>query len=314
MLQLAVLEALNWPCKLEGSASALGNLVCLQYRGRRGFISVSGRLRRKQLVFLLFITVSLWPRRLSMIGLTLLPHRLIRLLFLGSRLYFGFERILRPTIKCCRWTTRMSSHLPTGFARHVVSIQQHSRNRRRPPCNTSRQVRTYHAYSSLLFSPPFLFAFNNQAYLAFVPARSIYPAIDPEPLYAARSYSGKVVLVTGASRGVGRETALQYARAGASVAIVARTEDALGETRDIIVAAVPGVDVLVLAADVRDVESVRGAVEGVLRHFGKLDILIANAGAITPFAPREDHPLILCFSCLLRDLLLLHPSAEQERP
>ncbi|KAH9992136.1 NAD-P-binding protein [Russula vinacea] len=114
---------------------------------------------------------------------------------------------------------------------------------------------------------------------------NIYPAIDPEPLYAARSYSGKVVLVTGASRGVGRETALQYARAGASVAIVARTEDALGETKDIIVAAVPGVDVLVLAADVRDVESVRGAVEGVLRHFGKLDILIANAGAITPFAP-----------------------------
>ncbi|KAH9989497.1 hypothetical protein BJV77DRAFT_963858, partial [Russula vinacea] len=114
---------------------------------------------------------------------------------------------------------------------------------------------------------------------------NIYPAIDPEPLYAARSYSGKVVLVTGASRGVGRETALQYARAGASVAIVARTEDALGETKDIIVAAVPGADVLVLAADVRDVESVRGAVEGVLRHFGKLDILIANAGAITPFAP-----------------------------
>jgi NAD(P)-dependent dehydrogenase (short-subunit alcohol dehydrogenase family) len=48
--------------------------------------------------------------------------------------------------------------------------------------------------------------------------------------------------------------------------------------------------VLVLVADVRDVESVRGAVEGVLRHFGKLDILIANAGAITLFTPSEDHP------------------------
>jgi NAD(P)-dependent dehydrogenase (short-subunit alcohol dehydrogenase family) len=114
----------------------------------------------------------------------------------------------------------------------------------------------------------------------------IYSTIDPEPLYAARSYSGKVVLVTGASRGVGRETALQYARAGASVSIVARTGDALDETRGLIVAAVPRADVLVLAADVRDVESVRAAVESVLRHFGKLDILIANAGAITAFTPR----------------------------
>jgi NAD(P)-dependent dehydrogenase (short-subunit alcohol dehydrogenase family) len=108
-------------------------------------------------------------------------------------------------------------------------------------------------------------------------------------LYAARSYSGKVVLVTGASRGLGRETALQYARAGASVAIVARTAHALDETRDLIIAAVPGADVLVLAADVRDVESVRGAVESVIQRFGKLDILIANAGAISVFTPSKDH-------------------------
>ena len=138
--------------------------------------------------------------------------------------------------------------------------------------------------------------------LTSTPPPSVYSTIDPEPLYAAQSFSGKVVLVTGASRGIGRETALHYARAGASVAIVARTEDALGETRDTIVAAVPGADVLVIVADVRDVESVRGAVESVLRHFGKLDILIANAGAITLFTPREDHPpsTIPTF-CLPRD-------------
>ncbi|KAI0266641.1 NAD-P-binding protein [Russula aff. rugulosa BPL654] len=114
---------------------------------------------------------------------------------------------------------------------------------------------------------------------------NIYPTIDPEPLYASRFYSGKVVLVTGASRGIGRETALQYARAGASVAIVARSREALDETRDLIVAAVPGADVLVLTADVRDVDGVRSAVQDVLQHFGKLDILIANAGVITSFTP-----------------------------
>jgi NAD(P)-dependent dehydrogenase (short-subunit alcohol dehydrogenase family) len=118
---------------------------------------------------------------------------------------------------------------------------------------------------------------------------SIYPTIDPEPLYAAQFFNGKVVLVTGASRGVGRETVLQYARAGASVAIVARSREALDETRDLIVTAVPGADVLVLTADVCDVEGVRSAVQDVLQHFGKLDILIANAGAITSFTPREDH-------------------------
>jgi NAD(P)-dependent dehydrogenase (short-subunit alcohol dehydrogenase family) len=109
-------------------------------------------------------------------------------------------------------------------------------------------------------------------------------------LYAARTYSGKVVLVTGASRGLGREAALQYACAGASVAIVARTAHALDETRDSIIATVPGADVLALAADVRDVESVRGAVESVVQRFGKLDILIANAGAISVFTPSKDPP------------------------
>ena len=127
-----------------------------------------------------------------------------------------------------------------------------------------------------------------KAHLRPPPVPSIYPTIDPEPLYASRFYSGKVVLVTGASRGIGRETALQYARAGASVAIVARSREALDETRDLIVAAVPDADVLVLTADVRDVEGVRSAVQDVLQHFGKLDILIANAGVITSFTPCED--------------------------
>jgi NAD(P)-dependent dehydrogenase (short-subunit alcohol dehydrogenase family) len=124
-------------------------------------------------------------------------------------------------------------------------------------------------------------------------------------LYAARSYGGKVVLITGASRGIGRETALHYARAGASVAIVARTGDALNETKNMIVAAVPGADVLVLTADVRDIESVRSAVDGVLGHFGKLDILVANAGAITSFTPGECYLLPSCLGELSFHLIFI---------
>lgn len=75
---------------------------------------------------------------------------------------------------------------------------------------------------------------------------------------------------------------------------------------------------LVLTADVRDIEGVRSAVQDVLKHFGRLDILIANAGAITSFTPRED-PLRDCpspsplFVVLGLTLHSLAPSAEQER-
>ncbi|KAI0249102.1 NAD-P-binding protein [Lactifluus subvellereus] len=109
----------------------------------------------------------------------------------------------------------------------------------------------------------------------------VYPSIDPEPLFASQFYKGKVVLVTGASRGIGQETALQYARAGASVALVARDEDSLNETKDAIFSTAPGVEVLVLAADVREARHTETAVQKVLERFGKLDVLIANAGFIS---------------------------------
>ena len=99
---------------------------------------------------------------------------------------------------------------------------------------------------------------------------SIYPAIDPEPLYATKSYGGNIVLVTGASCGVGRKTVLQYAHVGALVPILACSGDALEETKNLILADVPGMDVLVLAADVCDVEAMQGAVQSVTGALGSL--------------------------------------------
>ena len=117
---------------------------------------------------------------------------------------------------------------------------------------------------------------------------SIYPAIDPGLLFASRPYKGKVVLVTGASRGIGQETAIQYARAGASIALVARTEESLTGTRDSIASAVPDAQVLALSADVREAKSVEAAVQRVLERFGKLDVLIANAGFISVLGKRKE--------------------------
>lgn len=117
------------------------------------------------------------------------------------------------------------------------------------------------------------------------PHLSVYPAVDPQQLYATQAYQGKVVLVTGASRGIGQEISLQYARAGAALAITARAEDALEETKSAILAAVPSAQVLMHTADVRDVQSVERVVQAVLARFGKLDILINNAGAISLIGP-----------------------------
>ena len=98
--------------------------------------------------------------------------------------------------------------------------------------------------------------------------------------YDAQAFSGKVVLITGASRGLGEEIALQYARAGANLTLVARSQESLDATRDTIVRECPSAQVLVFPAEVQDVTKAEEAVATTVRHFGRLDILVANAGSI----------------------------------
>ncbi|KAI0066528.1 NAD-P-binding protein [Artomyces pyxidatus] len=105
-----------------------------------------------------------------------------------------------------------------------------------------------------------------------------YPLIDPAPHFAAKTFASKVVLVTGASRGIGACIAQHFARAGAALALVARTEDLLNSVKAGIEADVPGARVLVFAVDVRDTAPASKAVADTVKHFGKLDILVANAG------------------------------------
>ncbi|KZT38567.1 short-chain dehydrogenase/reductase SDR [Sistotremastrum suecicum HHB10207 ss-3] len=108
----------------------------------------------------------------------------------------------------------------------------------------------------------------------------VYPAIDPIAHFQNQTYKGKVVLITGSSRGIGQEVALFYARAGATVVLVARQQSTLDAVRDVIVKEVPTATLASFVADVTKTTQVQAAVEGAVKKFGKLDIVLANAGTI----------------------------------
>ncbi|KAI9451084.1 NAD-P-binding protein [Russula earlei] len=119
----------------------------------------------------------------------------------------------------------------------------------------------------------------------------IYPTIDPKVHYDAQTFSGKVVLITGASRGIGAEIALQYARAGAKLSLVARTQAALDAIRDAILRERPTAQILTFPADVRDVTKAGEIVASTVARFGRLDILVSNAAILRrmdlPFASKD---------------------------
>jgi 3-oxoacyl-[acyl-carrier protein] reductase len=92
------------------------------------------------------------------------------------------------------------------------------------------------------------------------------------------SLAEKVALVTGASQGIGRETALVLAEAGAKVAVAARSEEKLQVLAEEIAA--KGAIAYALKMDVADADQVKAGFKAVLDEFGRLDILVNNA-AIT---------------------------------
>ena len=88
--------------------------------------------------------------------------------------------------------------------------------------------------------------------------------------------SGQVALVTGTSRGLGQYFARALARAGADIAITSRAKDDLAEFAREIEGL--GRKVFSVALDVRDHGSIQQAVAAVEAHFGKIEILVNNAG------------------------------------
>ena len=89
-------------------------------------------------------------------------------------------------------------------------------------------------------------------------------------------WTNKVVLITGASSGIGKGMALEIAARGAHLGLLARREELLNEI--VSEAKAKGVKAIAAAADVRDVAAVREAADRFRRELGPIDILIANAG------------------------------------
>ncbi|MET8136549.1 SDR family oxidoreductase [Streptomyces sp. NPDC005251] len=109
----------------------------------------------------------------------------------------------------------------------------------------------------------------------------------------AAPLTGKVALVTGAARGIGRACALAYARAGADLLLTDIGDDLAGVPYPLGTASQlaytarmcreeGGGAVSTAMADVRDLEAVRAVVEGALDRFGRIDVLLNNAGIAAP--------------------------------
>jgi NAD(P)-dependent dehydrogenase (short-subunit alcohol dehydrogenase family) len=100
--------------------------------------------------------------------------------------------------------------------------------------------------------------------------------------------AGKTALITGASRGIGRATALALAAEGCNIVVSSRRQDALDEVAKEIQAACPGAGVLAHAAHAGEEDQVRACVDAAVATFGSLDVLVSNAGTNPYFGPMID--------------------------
>lgn len=119
--------------------------------------------------------------------------------------------------------------------------------------------------------------------------KDTYPFIDP---VTKCDHFGHYVFITGASKGVGKSTAIAFAQAGAAgIALGARSDFASVETEMLAAAEKAGKKapkILKIKLDVMDYESVQNAAKEIEAGFGKLDVLINNAGYLSKFEKIAD--------------------------
>ena len=98
--------------------------------------------------------------------------------------------------------------------------------------------------------------------------------------------AGKVALVTGAGSGIGKAASIRLAQAGAAVGVLSRTEDEIRETAREIERA--GGKALALTADVSEEKQLKSAIDKLASAFGRIDIVLANAGINGVWAPIDE--------------------------
>ncbi|KAF3655050.1 11-beta-hydroxysteroid dehydrogenase 1A [Capsicum annuum] len=119
-------------------------------------------------------------------------------------------------------------------------------------------------FSFLLFLPPYIIKYFLSIFGTFV----------------KEDVAGKVVIITGASSGIGEHLAYEYARRGACLTIASRREESLREVAERALN-LGAPDVLVVPADVSNVEDCRSIVDRTMSHFGRIDHLVNNAGVVS---------------------------------
>lgn len=98
--------------------------------------------------------------------------------------------------------------------------------------------------------------------------------------------NGKVVLVTGATNGIGKTSALELARMGAEIVLVSRSQDKLDKTAQEIKSATGNQKISTIQADLSSLKDIRKAAETFLSQHNRLDVLLNNAGGV--FMSREE--------------------------
>jgi NAD(P)-dependent dehydrogenase (short-subunit alcohol dehydrogenase family) len=101
---------------------------------------------------------------------------------------------------------------------------------------------------------------------------------------AGGTLAGRICLVTGASRGIGRAVARRYAQEGADLILTARTTGALEELDDEI-RAINGKTSLLVPMDLRNFDTIDQLGAGLYERYGRLDVLVGNAGVLGQMSP-----------------------------
>jgi NAD(P)-dependent dehydrogenase (short-subunit alcohol dehydrogenase family) len=126
-------------------------------------------------------------------------------------------------------------------------------------------------------------------------------------------FEGKVAIITGASRGIGAATARAFATVGASVALAARDEAALGALADDL--SINGHGAIAVATDVGDEAAVERLVATTVQTFGRLDLAFNNAaGGGLPPTPLADYPVDAFDSAIAITLRSVFLSMKHEIP